>query len=115
MRWTKCDRTSSGYPRIGIEQTAPRRKLLQAGALQICSSQIQQGVVPQAAGVALAKLRHLNDAQRKEFPRGLGVSAAYECSAAVLNRLPRLIEGVNQNADLVSVEGAAGRVFFQKL
>jgi len=92
-----------------------RRWVLPARAFQIYSRQIQQGLIAKAVGVALAELGVLDDAQGEPLPRRAHVTFGGKWCAAVLDRLPCLVERVHQNPHLVVVEGAGERAFCQKL
>ena len=95
--------------------TKPQCKVLPACAFQICPGEIQQGVIAKTVRVALAELGDIDDAQGEPLPRRAHVTFGGKWSAAVLDRLPCLVERVHQYPHLVVVEGAGERVFCQEL
>ena len=89
--------------------------MLPARAFQICSGEIQKGVIAETVRVAFAELGDLDDAQGEPLQRGARGSFGGRWSATVLDRLPCLVERVHQDPYLVVFEGAGERVFCQKL
>ena len=91
------------------------QRVLPAHAFQMCSCQIQQGVIAKTVRVAFAELGDLDDAQGEQFACRVRMTVGGKGSAAVLDRLSSLVERFHQNPHLVVVEGAGERVFCQEL